>query len=420
MSGRRARHGVLVAAGTVPARGGTLGTAATPSAPEGRTHLSADGTWQVDGYGTALTISDGVLRTRDTTAISCRPALTVRQSAVTGPDGTVRFAQDGIVTTVSPRTASLSHDSAMSTRRMRRISALPALSGREQPTGPVANLYVFWQTFKENYPFFTERGFDWDAFIERRDLGGESLERYADGAIGSADLPGGIGCLRMSRFVACAPGAYGHATDSPAPPRVLDRIINRARTSGPGARRGLIIDVRGDMGGLDGLALQIANRLTNRPYAAFAEQTRNDARDETRLTPRQTMRVIPAAGSPRCTGPITLLTGGSTVSAGEAFTQAPAERPAPTVRIGENTQGVFSDTLSRSLPNGWESSLSNEKCTTPRGHSFEGPGIPPPLRTPVFTEAESAADHDAVFDRARALLTGRRRPDGDNTGRRTP
>ncbi|MEV5687783.1 S41 family peptidase [Streptomyces sp. NPDC052164] len=466
-------------AGIVLALAGTLGAAAAaPRAPEARTSLSADGIWQMDGYGTALTIGGGVMRTWDTTAISCRPAVTVRQDGATGPDGTVRFAQDGAVLTVRPRTASravYSYDGAVGTQRMRRISALPALCGQDQPTGPVATFDVFWQTFKENYAFFAGRGVDWDAarakyrpkvsaatppgelfdilaamvaplqdshvsleaatpelsryaetirpgttapsreydarvrkFIERRDLGGRPLEQYANGAIGYARLPGGIGYLRVSRFIAYTAGEYGHAIDSPELARVLDRIITRARTSGPDAWRGLIIDVRVNMGGMDGLGLQIANRLTDHPYTAYAKQTRNDPQDDTRLTPRQTMRVVPADDSPRYTGPIALLTSGSTVSAGETFTQALAGRPSPTVRIGENTQGVFSDTLARSLPNNWTFTLSNEKYTNSRGHSFEGPGIPPHLRTPVFTEKEFAADRDSAFDRARALLTTRR------------
>jgi hypothetical protein len=243
------------------------------------------------------------------------------------------------------------------------------------------------------------------AFIERRDLGGKPLEEYAQGAIGYADLPGGIGYLRINRFVAYAPGTPEYRADSAELTRVLDRIVTRARTSGPTAWRGLIVDVRVNAGGSDALGLQIAARLTDRPYFAYAKQARNRPDDDTRFTRREPLRVVPAAGSPRYTGPVALLTGGSTVSAGETFTQALMGRPA-TTRIGEHTQGVLSDVLGRTLPNGWQFGLSNEKYTNARGHSFEGPGIPPHVATPVFTKEEIDADLDSAFDRAKTLLTG--------------
>ncbi|MFC5156080.1 S41 family peptidase [Streptomyces amakusaensis] len=481
-SGRRAGRCVFVAAGTALALAGSVGTAAAaPPAPEtrsaGRAGGPADGVWEVDGYGMSVVIADGVLRGWDTTAVSCLPGTTARQTGRPGPGGTVRFEVDGIVLTVRPGPgdrASLSLDAAVDTRRMRRVDALPERCGRTPEKDPVATFDVFWQTFEENYAFFAARGVDWDAarakyrprvhagtspgelfdilsemvtplrdghvalaantpeltrffqtgrpgtadpseeyddrireFVERRDLGGKPLREYANGAIGYADLPGGIGYLRISRFLAYTAGPPAYAADSPELARVLDRIITRARTSGPGAWRGLIVDVRVNAGGFDGLGLQIASRLTDRPYAAFAKQARNDPHDDTRFTRRQTLRVKPAAGVPRYTGPVALLTGGATVSAGETFTQALSERPSPTTRIGENTQGVFSDTLARSLPNGWQFGLSNEKYTNPRGFSFEGPGIPPHLATPVFTDEEFAADRDSAFDRAGKLLGGR-------------
>ncbi|MEU5402312.1 S41 family peptidase [Streptomyces sp. NPDC005963] len=245
------------------------------------------------------------------------------------------------------------------------------------------------------------------AFIERRDLGGTRLQEYAQGAIGYADLPGGLGYLRINRFVAYSPDG-GYENDSAELDRALDEIVTRARTSGRTAWRGLIVDVRVNAGGSDGLGLQIAARLTDRVYTAYAKQVRNDPDDDTRFTPRQKFRVVPAVDAPRYTGPIALLTAGSTVSAGETFTKALAERPLPTTLIGENTQGILSDVHGRTLPNGWQLGLSNEKYTTPRGVSYEGPGISPDVRTPVFTDAEFAADRDSAFDRAKALLTRRR------------
>ncbi|WDN56702.1 S41 family peptidase (plasmid) [Streptomyces clavuligerus] len=246
------------------------------------------------------------------------------------------------------------------------------------------------------------------AFIERRSFGGTPLETHADGAIGYAELPGGIGYLRIGRFAGYTPGSTGTDADAAELDRVLDRIVTRARTQGTTAWRGLIVDVRVNQGGSDELGLQIAARLTDHGYPAYRKQARNDPRDPTRFTPRYTARVVPEAGVPRYTGPLAVLTSGSTVSAGETFTKALAERPLPTTLIGENTQGALSDVLGRVLPNGWLLGLSNERYTTPRGDSHEGAGIPPHISVPVFTEEEFAADRDSAFDRAVALLTRRR------------
>ncbi|MGC0416162.1 S41 family peptidase [Embleya sp. AB8] len=241
--------------------------------------------------------------------------------------------------------------------------------------------------------------------VQRRDLGGVPLELSANGAIGYADLPGGLGYLRITRFERYRAGGHGYPDDTTELAAALDTIVTSARTSGPTAWRGLIVDVRFNTGGADPLGLQIAARLTDRPYVAYTKQARNDPDDPDAYTHPQPFPVAPAASAPHYTGPIALLTGGTTVSAGETFTQALIDRPTAVTRIGENTQGVFSDRMIRLLPNGWQFSLSNELYLTRTGHSFESPGIPPDIRTPVFTDEEFRDDRDGAFDRARALLT---------------
>ncbi|MGX2993321.1 S41 family peptidase [Streptomyces sp. JNUCC 64] len=462
--------------GVALALSGSLGTAVAVPGHQAGAPRTVEGTWRMDGYGMVVGVRDGVLRTWDTTAISCAPALTMPREGRTGTDGAARFSADGLTLTVRPRSgtrATLRIHGTVGARGLERIAALPKRCERPQPTGPRAAFDVFWRTFQENYAFFRTRGVDWREvrdtyrprvhagttpdelfdvlaemteplrdghvsleapelnrsaqvgrpgtrepdealekrtrrFIERRDLGGTRLKSYAQGAIGYADLPGGLGYLRINRFVGYAPGDGGYTADAAALERALDRIVTRARTSGPNRWRGLIVDVRVNAGGYDGLGLAVASRLTDRSYPAFAKQARNDPRDATRFTRPQTVKVKPAPGAPRYDGPVAVLIGGSTVSAGETFTHALDERPAPTTLIGENTQGIFSDILPRTLSNGWSFGLSNERYTDPRGRSFEGPGIPPGIAVPVFTEEEFAANRDSAFDRATALLTRRR------------
>jgi C-terminal processing protease CtpA/Prc len=65
------------------------------------------------------------------------------------------------------------------------------------------------------------------------------------------------------------------------------------------------------------------------------------------------------------------------------------------IRIGENTQGLFSDVLERRLPNGWIIYLSNEVFRTEDGKAFDGMGIPPDVRVPVFADSDIIAKRDA-------------------------
>ena len=381
----------------------------------------------------------------------------------------VRLSGSGPVITLHPEAtgqrARWQLASSVGHRALTRIAELPQRCREQTPSDPLTTFDVFWQTFAENYPFFAAKGIDWQAvreqyrprvtdettprqlfavlrdmieplhdahtglwgdqddfefqglrpgtvaaeeigkeakaFIVRRDLGG-TMKEYADGAIGYADLPGGQGYLRISRFAGY--GGPDEGADAVELTKALDDVFTSARTSGPGRLRGLIIDVRVNQGGSDALGLQVASRLTSRPYVAYLKQARNNAHDPTRFTRPQPITVRPATTAARYTGPVALLTGGSTFSAGETFTQALINRPGRVVRIGENTQGVFSDVLPVQLPNGWEFVLGNERFIT-RGRSFDGGGIPPHIRVPVFTGEQFRKDQDPAFDQARALLS---------------
>jgi C-terminal processing protease CtpA/Prc len=73
------------------------------------------------------------------------------------------------------------------------------------------------------------------------------------------------------------------------------------------------------------------------------------------------------------------------------------------IRVGEPTQGVFSDVLSRRLPNGWRFGLPNERFVTD-GRSYDGPGIAPDSLVPVFAQADLAAGRDRAVEAAMAIL----------------
>jgi C-terminal processing protease CtpA/Prc len=78
-------------------------------------------------------------------------------------------------------------------------------------------------------------------------------------------------------------------------------------------------------------------------------------------------------------------------------------------RIGENTQGVFSDVLTRRLPNGWVFGLPNEIYLTEEGNAFDGSGVPPDISLPVFPREDLQNGHDSALEKALQVLSNQRR-----------
>lgn len=232
-----------------------------------------------------------------------------------------------------------------------------------------------------------------------RARGATRLLSFAQGAITYTDLPDGRGYLRFNSFEDYVKADDSFQASRAEMTRALNAVFTPARVA---AMRSLIIDLRNNEGGDDPLTLDLAGRLTDRPYLAYTKAPRDDPNDPNRFGRTQQVNVVPADG-PRFTGPVQLLTSDMTVSAGETFVLAMMSRiPAPT-RIGTTTQGVFSDTLDRKLPNGWTFNLGNEQYLGPDGKSFEGTGIPATIETPVFTPAELSTNQDPALDAALGL-----------------
>lgn len=422
---------------------------------------SADGVWQMDGYGTIVAIDNGKAELFSTTSISCTPAAVYTQS---GNRFTAEEEQAFTVRARRDRMA-LHVEGNVGDKHLRRLAKLPKPCTVPGATGPVAVFDQFWTTYAENYPFFAAKGIDWNkvratyrprvtpdlsedalfallsemikplgdahtairtktkAFagvrpgttlpspeleavlrpsIEQTTLKGSRLTTYANGLIGYADLPGRIGYLRVVAFL-----GYGKVPDYNAERKILDdtidQILTKDRTSGRNKLRGLIVDLRINGGGSDQLGLDLAARFTGKPFFAYAKRARNNPADPSSFTAAQPILVQPSERT-KYTGPIAMLTGGSQMSAGETFTQAMMNRSPRPVRIGQNTQGVFSDVLERTLPNGWQFIVPNEEFRTRDWKTFDGPGIAPDLRTPVFTAEELREGRDTAFGTALKLL----------------
>jgi len=343
---------------------------------------------------------------------------------------------------------------------LRRAAQRPAVCDRPTPNTPTANFDVFARTWAEQYGFFDIKHADWSAIVaanrrrvtdsttpeslfavlrdmiepfhdahtfisapqdarlrfsgsragadrvpreqwdrarglvEHYLIGG--LHRFCEGQLEFGMLAPDVGYLRIRGFGRYAPdGSF--ESGLVALEAALDTIFADA-----GSWKGFVTDVRINGGGADPYGLTIARRLTAKDYVAYVKEARLDPNDPTTWTPGQTSWVR-ATNRPGFRGPVVHLTGIHSVSAAETFTQALMNREPAVIRVGQNTQGVFSDVLGRHLPNGWRFGLPNERFVT-NGKSYDGPGIPPTVAVPVFPPADLESGHDGAIERALALL----------------
>lgn len=430
---------------------------------------SVDGTWRSDGYGWVIDIRGDTLRAREVTAISCIPSFSATREA-TPPAGAVaafKFVGPPIVLQVlqgsSANEMKLHLEGSASDYIIRRIASAPAVCEKETPKDLLTTFDVLWQNYAEHYPFFALKKVDWNATratfrpraatasptelfdifsamiepledahtsisapdIARRrgfrradpdSIGPNGrpriteiittkylrtpLRSWAQNRVAFGYLSDSIGYLRITGFAGYTPDGSFRSMLA-ALEAALDTIFADTR-----GWRGLIIDVRVNGGGADPLGLAIAARLTSTPYLGYNKVARNDPNDPTKMTPGQPSMVLPS-NRPGYRGPVVELISRYSVSAAETFTQALMGRRPAIARVGEYTQGVFSDVLGRALPNGWRIGLPNELFLTEQGTSFDGPGIPPTVPVPTFTKADLEAGRDPGLERAVALILGR-------------
>lgn len=383
--------------------------------------------------------------------------------AAYGSDGEVFLVKAGLDSAAKR----LHYDGAASDMVIRPLAARPATCDTPTPDTPAGNFEVFAQTWAEHYILFDQKHADWPAVVAKaraqvtpgtkpeqlfkilsamiapfedahtgiqatsikqtfRQLrkGTDRLAKHGVHDFMTKDVPGVLaitdrkvrgplhkfcndqlqygrlddstGYLRMLSESGYAKEG-GFAAGLVALEAALDTIFTDAKL------KGLVIDVRINFGGADPYGLALASRLASADYVAYSKEARIDPVDHTKWTPGQPSLVRPS-GRPGFKGSVVELLGPLTISAGETTTQALMGRTPKVLRIGENTQGVFSDVLGRKMPNGWRFGLPNEVFRAADGKTFDGPGIPPDIAVPVFADKDMAAGRDPGLARALAEL----------------
>ena len=189
-------------------------------------------------------------------------------------------------------------------------------------------------------------------------------------------------------------GKIGHpAADLAATDAVMKTVLSELR-----GLPNLVVDIRGNGGGYDGVALRFASHLMDRKRLAFSKS----ARHGNGFTGQQKIHVTPLS-TETYPGNLYVLTSELTASAAEIFVLALLQHPRLTL-IGEPTQGILSDTLERHLPNGWHLTLSNEIYRSYDGQIYEDIGIPPHIRLQFLGRKGREEERDPMLDRVLKLV----------------
>lgn len=428
--------------------------------PNTATAQSINGVWKSEGYGYVFEVTGGNWKAFEVTATTCVPSFTAtqlqtalegRKSTFKKKDGDVFFVRAG----GSNDHKVLHFDGSASDMRVDRLREIPSVCQQMTPDTPIDNFEVFTRTWAEQYISFDLKHVDWDQVVvanrgkvtpatspealfdvlagmiqpfgdrhtfidapalkksfhgirpgtnpvpkgalevtERAYLKGP-LQKFCQDQVQYGQVNDITGYLRIVSFSDYASG--GFASELASLETALDKIFSDNHL------KALIIDVRQNNGGSDPLGLEIASRLATAPYLAYTKKARLHPVDRTKWTEGDASWVRPST-RPGFHGPVVELIGPRTISAGETFTQALMGRSPHITRIGENTQGVFSDVLDRRLPNGWTFGLPNEVFFTPEGTAFDGPGIPPDIRVEVFAPSDLAAGKDPGLAKALEIL----------------
>lgn len=145
---------------------------------------------------------------------------------------------------------------------------------------------------------------------------------------------------------------------------IMDKVMNDLS-----GRKSIVIDIRFNGGGQDAVSFEILSRFTPEKLQVATQKLRYG---------NQFSPVIPLyiQGTPKAyTKPVYVLTSQQTGSAAEAFAIATLSME-NIKRIGAPTSGAMSTALEKSLPNGWEFSISNEIFMDNKGKNYENIGIP--------------------------------------------
>ncbi|MCB9234116.1 MAG: S41 family peptidase [Bacteroidia bacterium] len=139
------------------------------------------------------------------------------------------------------------------------------------------------------------------------------------------------------------------------------------------SQKGLILDLRNNIGGVSGLPQRLAANFATEKFIGEYTCERKKAGHES-FTKVKSVWVKPKKENPWLK-PVVLLVNDETVSASEEFVLMMKNLPQVKV-VGVPSQGALSDIYEQKLSNGWSLSLSNMRFYSSEKVCYENVGIP--------------------------------------------
>lgn len=176
----------------------------------------------------------------------------------------------------------------------------------------------------------------------------------------------------------------------PAIAAQIDDAVNDLRGAD-----GIIIDMRGNFGGVGGMAMGVAGHFTERQDTIGTMITRQN-RLQFVANPRRATRAGVAVRP--FAGPVAILTDALSISTAEIFAGGLQKLGRARV-FGEPSAGQALPSLATKLPNGDVMVHAFADFLSPGGYRLEGPGVVPDVAVPVTREA-LLAGRDPALDAA--------------------
>jgi C-terminal processing protease CtpA/Prc len=163
----------------------------------------------------------------------------------------------------------------------------------------------------------------------------------------------------------------------------------------------LVVDLRGNGGGGEDLALEMAGRIVDKERVYALDQFRQEgSKDRLALGPKLERRVAPR-GPWRYAAPVVVLIGQKTMSSAESFAEMLAVCPDVT-SVGDRTCGSSGRPQRIDLPGGIAVNVPTWNDMTPEGAPIEDVGVQPEV--PVKAAPDAFDAKDPVTEAALALL----------------
>ena len=164
----------------------------------------------------------------------------------------------------------------------------------------------------------------------------------------------------------------------------VQKAIDGFRASGA---RAIILDLRGNPGGMGAMAIPVAARLVSKPLTLGTIQFRDYA---------NTLTAAPSLGVKPFTGRVVLLTDEGTASTSEILA-AGLQEAGRAVVVGDSTLGAALPSAIERLPGGAVMQYIVADFKTPKGVLLEGRGVQPDKRV-IETRAGLQSGRDPVLD----------------------